>query len=237
MGATTEQLRRIIDGVYPAGTRLPTEREMAEDFGVARTVVREALKRIEAFGLVTIRHGSGARVEDFQTAGGIELADLLMVRRDGSLDEPFLEGALKLHEHVHRWVVREAALRVTPAEMSELKALLSERASMPKDDGERSRLAFEISRRIVQASHNQYLILLFNTLARTTRPSRTIFELPVHFDPGIQVFFERLVEAFENRDCEMAELLTARIFEANREAFPRAVGNSFLKREPDKFRS
>ncbi len=231
---STRLLRRIIDGIYPAGTRLATEREMAEEFGVARTVVREALKRIEAFGLVTIRQGSGARVEDFQTVGGIELADLLMYRRDGSIDEQFLEDTLKLHEHMHRWIVREAAVRATRTEIGELKGLLRERASMAKDDEERSRLTFELSRRIVQASHNRYLTLLFNTLARTTRPSRTISELPVHFDPGIQTFFERLVEALENRDPEMAVLLTARVFEANREAFLRAMGNSSLESGTDK---
>ena len=108
---------------------------------------------------------------------------------------------------------------------------------MPTDDEERSRLTFEISRHIVQASHNQYLTLLFNSLARTTRPSRTISELPVHFDPGIQTFFERLVEAFENRDPEMAVLLTARVFEANREAFLRAMSNSSGESRTDKFRT
>jgi DNA-binding FadR family transcriptional regulator len=97
---------------------------------------------------------------------------------------------------------------------------------MPRDREERNLLTFEITRRIIQASHNRYLILLFNTLARTTRASRTVFELPVHFDPGIQVFFERLVEAFDNRDPEMAELLTARVFEENRETFVKAMSNS-----------
>ncbi len=225
----TRLLRRIIDGVYPAGTLLPTEREMAEEFGVNRSMVREALRRIEAFGMLTIRQGAGARVEEFKTVGGIELADLLMYRRDGSIDEKFLEDALKLHEYMHRWIVREAALRATDTEINELKGLLRERALTPKDGEERRRLTFEFSMRTVQASHNRYLTLLFNTLARTTRPSRTLFELPVHSDLGIQTFFERLVEAFENRDPEMAELLTARVFEANREAFLRAVGNSSLE--------
>jgi GntR family transcriptional repressor for pyruvate dehydrogenase complex len=223
---TRRLLRRIIDGVYPAGTKLPTERVLAEEFGVARTVVREALKRIEAFGMLTIRQGSGALVEDFQTVGGIELADLLMYRRDGSMDEGFLEDAMKLHEYMHRWLVMEAAARATRTEIEELRGLLKERALLPRDREERNLLTFEITRRIIQASHNRYLILLFNTLARTTRASRTVFELPVHFDPGIQVFFERLVEAFDNRDPEMAELLTARVFEENRETFVKAMSNS-----------
>ncbi len=223
---TRRLLRRIIDGVYPPGTKLPTERVLAEKFGVARTVVREALKRIEAFGMLTIRQGSGARVEDFQTVGGIELADLLMYRRDGSIDKGFLEDAMKLHEYMHRWLVMEVAVRATRTEIEELRGLLKERALMPKDKDERNQLTFEITRRIIQASHNRYLILLFNTLARTTRASRTVFELPVHFDPGIQIFVEGLVEAFDHRDPEMAELLTARVFEENRETFVKAMDNS-----------
>jgi len=225
---TTRLLRRIIDGAYPAGTKLPTERVLAEEFGVARTVVREALKRIEAYGMLTIRQGSGALVEDFQTVGGIELADLLIVRKDGSIDEEFVEDIGRLHENLHVWLTRLGALNSTKEEIEELKSLLRERAALPQGDDGRRSLTFEITRRIFQASHNRYLQLLFNTLSRTTRTSRTIFELPAHFDPGIQLFFERLVEAFENRDADMAGLLTARVFEANLETLLKAMGNGSL---------
>jgi len=225
-GLTTRLLRRIIDGVYPAGTKLPTERVLAEEFGVARTVVREALKRIEALGMLTIRQGSGAHVEDFQTVGGIELADLLIYRRDGSVDKEFVEDIGRMHENLHVWLTQLGAMHSTKEEIEELKRLLRERATVPEDGEGRKRLTFEITRRIFQASHNRFLQLMFNTLARTTRTSRTIFELPAYFDPGVQTFFERLVEAFENRDPEMAGLLTARVFEANREALLRAMGNS-----------
>ncbi len=225
---TTRLLRRIIDGVYPAGTKLPTERVLAEEFGVARTVVREALKRIEAYGMLTIRQGSGALVEDFQTVGGIELADLLIVRKDGSIDEEFVEDIGRMHENMHVWLTQLAARNSTKEQIEELKSLLRKRAALPEQDEDRKTLTFEITRRIVQASHNRFLELLFNTLARTTRTSRTIFELPVYFDPEIQTFFERLVETFENRDSEMAGLLTTRVFEANVEALLKAMSNGSL---------
>jgi DNA-binding FadR family transcriptional regulator len=195
-------------------------------------VVREALKRIEAYGMLTIRQGSGALVEDFQTVGGIELADLLIVRKDGSIDEEFVQDIGRLHENLHVWLTKLGALNSTREETEELKRLLRERASLPEGDDKRS-LTFEITRRIFQASHNRYLQLLFNTLARTTRTSRTIFELPVHFDPEIQIFFERLVEAYEARDAEMAGLLTARVFEANLETLLKAMGNGSVRDETE----
>lgn len=220
---THNLLRRIIDGVYPAGSLLPTERQLAEEFGVARTIIREALKRIEAIYLITIRQGSGALVADFKTVGGIELADILMYHNDGSIDRQFLKDVGQLHEGMHIWLAKLTAQRITPDEIDALKKLIQERANMPKDDKRLPEITLKITRSIVQASHNRYIQLLFNTLARITQVSRTVFEMPFYFDPEAQIFFERLVEAFENRDSEMASLLATRMFESNRDNYLRAI--------------
>ncbi len=215
-------LRRILDGVYPAGSKLPTERVLASEFGVARTIVREALKRIEAMNLLTIRQGSGALVEDFRMVGGIELADLLMVDSNGKVDVEFLKDVGRVHEGVHTWVVKLAAKHITTEEIRALKALLQERSSMQPGDERLPTITLEITRDIVRASHNRYICLLFNTLARTTAVSRTVFEAP-SFNPDIQTFFGRLVEAFEKRDEEMAMLLVKRVFESSEESYVSAI--------------
>ena len=55
-----DQLRQLIaDGEYPVGSRLPTERELAEKLGVSRPTVREALIALEVEGRLRIRVGSG----------------------------------------------------------------------------------------------------------------------------------------------------------------------------------
>lgn len=52
------QIRQaILGGRYQAGDRLPTEREMARQFGVSRVTVRDALRALEAAGLVQVRVG------------------------------------------------------------------------------------------------------------------------------------------------------------------------------------
>jgi DNA-binding FadR family transcriptional regulator len=59
----TELLKqRIRNGEYPAGSRLPTEQAMSEGFGVSRTVIREAVSRLRADGLVDVRQGRGTEV-------------------------------------------------------------------------------------------------------------------------------------------------------------------------------
>src|SRR5207244_11787249 len=52
----------IPDGRFRAGTKLPPERELAAEFRVNRTSVREAIKVLEGLGLVTVRQGDGATV-------------------------------------------------------------------------------------------------------------------------------------------------------------------------------
>lgn len=54
---------RILDGSFAADTRLPTELELQGQFGVSRTVVRDALRMLEVRGLVEIRRGSGTTVK------------------------------------------------------------------------------------------------------------------------------------------------------------------------------
>ena len=56
--------KRIFDGVYPVGGRLPGERELAEEFKVSRVTVREAEIALQAMGYIQIKTGSGAYVTE-----------------------------------------------------------------------------------------------------------------------------------------------------------------------------
>ena len=59
-----EQLRdAILDGRFAPGEKLPPERELAEEFRVNRTSIREAIKVLEGLGLVSVRQGDGATVQ------------------------------------------------------------------------------------------------------------------------------------------------------------------------------
>jgi GntR family transcriptional repressor for pyruvate dehydrogenase complex len=57
-------LELIRSGTYPAKSRLPSEAEMAQRFGVSRTVIREAVSRLKSEGLVESRQGSGVFVRE-----------------------------------------------------------------------------------------------------------------------------------------------------------------------------
>ena len=50
---------QISKGSYKPGDRLPSEARLTQEFGVSRTVIREAMALLKADGLITVRHGSG----------------------------------------------------------------------------------------------------------------------------------------------------------------------------------
>ena len=63
----------ILAGTLAPGDAVPSERRLAEDLGVNRHAVREALKRLEQAGLVTISQGGATRVRDWRDTGGLEI--------------------------------------------------------------------------------------------------------------------------------------------------------------------
>ena len=56
--------RRILEGGLRAGEKLPTEKQLTQEFGVSRTVIREAISGLKQDGLVASRQGSGVFVLD-----------------------------------------------------------------------------------------------------------------------------------------------------------------------------
>jgi GntR family transcriptional repressor for pyruvate dehydrogenase complex len=114
--------RSIADGIkggdYPRGRRLPSERDLAEQFGVSRPTVREAMIALEIQGFVESRHGSGVYVTHRAPS------------LDGGADLDI--GPFELTE-ARRAVEGEAcalaATSITDAEVAELEATLHDLAN------------------------------------------------------------------------------------------------------------
>ena len=77
----------ILGGSLLPGGKLPAERKLAETLGVNRVTVRSALARLETAGLVTVRQGSGYRVEDYRERGGPDLILKLVGEAEGRQGE------------------------------------------------------------------------------------------------------------------------------------------------------
>ena len=217
-GLSGRLMRAILEGTYASGSRLPTERELAEVFGMTRTVVREALKRLEALGLIRIRQGSGIYVEDFQLTSGIELFDVLLTSEDGTVNLRFLRDVIEFRGHMVRIIVRLAAARRTPEELAAIREMVYERRTCPGGVQQLDELNIGLFRAIAEAAHNQVYRLVFNTMGRIYVKLRGLYDTPLLGFEQTQTLFERLLEAFEQQDDVMAELLIIRYTDALRKS-------------------
>ncbi|MBP8129728.1 MAG: FadR family transcriptional regulator [Candidatus Hydrogenedentes bacterium] len=222
--------RRIVDGEFPVGSRLPTERELAARFGTTRNVIREALRRLETGGLVQIRRGSGVYADNPQLTAGVEFFDVLMGIEDGSLNAAFLRDVLEFRGHIFRMMVRLAALRRTDAELARFGGLVAERRDAAADPALENEVTLQIFREIARATHNQICQMLFNSVERVTRRLRALVDLPTVSFEQTQKIFERLEEAFRQRDPALAEITVIRHVDATFRAFGlgRAAGSDVL---------
>jgi DNA-binding FadR family transcriptional regulator len=91
--------RRIIDGQFAAGGRLPTETQLGTQLGVSRTVVRDALRVLEARGLIEIRRGAGTRVRESSADAYVNAAAMLLIRSDLTVGD-VLEARAALESHL-----------------------------------------------------------------------------------------------------------------------------------------
>lgn len=208
---TENLLRRIIEDEFPAGGKLPTERELALEYGVNRHVIREALTRLEAIDLITIRQGSGIYVKDLQLTGGLELFDMLLRRPDGSINEKFLQDALDFRDGVFRNVIKLAAKNRTDHDLDDLKAALSERKAALGDVKKLARIDFHLLKILSVSAHNQVYTLVFNTMNKFIPRMHPIETWERIDQDKVQLIVEKIYEAIEHKEPEIAELLVARM--------------------------
>ena len=71
-------VRSIWDNVFPAGTNLPSERDLADKIGVTRTTLREVLQRLARDGWLTIQHGKPTKVNDIWDTAGPSIIETLI---------------------------------------------------------------------------------------------------------------------------------------------------------------
>ncbi|MES2337954.1 MAG: FadR/GntR family transcriptional regulator [Pseudomonadota bacterium] len=159
---------QIHSGDMPPGSRFPTEKTITEDFGVSRTVVREAFARLAARGLLESRRGSGAYVADgaryraFQvTADEIrEIEDVLRL--------------LEMRMGFEVEMANLAAQRRTEDDLAQMRRSLAAMDSSYDVDGSvAADAAFHAA--IARATGNDYYVRFTDFLGVRMIPSRRLY--------------------------------------------------------------
>ena len=157
-----ETITRLIfrERRFPPGSRLPTERDFAQQLGVSRTSIREALKLLHAAGTIEIRHGVGAFVRESPAVPHDPLGLSLCPPDPAVRFSAWLEACLAVEPPA-------AELAAQRAEESELAAMEDLAVQMERCLGPAEQIEEHIRQfhtALVAAAHNPILARLFQSL-------------------------------------------------------------------------
>ena len=166
-------VQAIVSGEFSPGESLPTEPDLAQRFGVSRTVVREAVRVLVSKGLVAVRQGSGMWV---QPADGWDHLDPLLIFEQvrGGGDERLLDELIETRRVLETEIAALAAQRRTAEDLRVLEAALDgmEQAKEDAEDYTRQDLVFHDA--ILAAARNRLLREALRPVASALREGRFI---------------------------------------------------------------
>ena len=210
---------RIRDGSLPPGEKLPTEAAIMEEFGVSRTVVREAISRLQAAGLVATRHGVGTFVVGMGDATTFRISPDQL----GTLQDVI--AVLELRIGVETESAALAAVRRTPANLDTLRHALKAFTSALEEGRDAVGPDFQFHLEIAKATQNHHFVDLMATLGGMMIPRARLEPGPL--TPERQAYLRRVNAEHEN----IVDAISRQDPEAARAAMRTHLANSRERRK------
>ncbi|UWQ32523.1 FCD domain-containing protein [Leisingera sp. M527] len=192
---------RIKAGTYPVDTRLPSERTLASELGVARNTVREALDVLASQDVIHRRPGSGSFVK-FRSDPKPETTYSSLAKEVSPLDHLVVRGILEPE------LVRLAVINMTPRQIEELDQILSRVEAVRTDPGEFIEAEEDLYRKIAEGTGNPLLHSCYELTIEACRLSYRTALRRRHLTPQrmqeYQKRYNTLFNAIASRDVESA---------------------------------
>ena len=208
-------LEAIVAGRFSEGDILPSERELGDQFGVSRTVIREAIRALATRGVVEVQSGRGVRVIALDTASITEAMSLLL-RGESTIDFAKVhEVRMMLETHV----AGVAAERGTVEELAELEALMDRWVAAGDDVAAASLLDVDFHRAIAKCAHNELYLVLLDSIAGALLENRRATLAIEHSNAKVLGEHRAVVKAISEHDPEGARAAMQRHLHGVEEAW------------------
>ena len=204
-GTTLDLLgKAIVGGRWAIGASLPPEATLGEEFGISRTVVREAVKSLVAKGLLITGPKLGTRVLPEEHWNWFD-PDVVAWNSHLGLTREFLRDLQELRRIVEPAGVRLAAERATAADIAEVEAAYAGMKLAIEQGGDYVSSDLRFHQGLLRACHNRLVVQMSKALGAllrtsfeisTTRPDGPASSLPLH---------RAVLDAVIARDARKAE--------------------------------
>ncbi|MFV0399509.1 MAG: FadR/GntR family transcriptional regulator [Oscillospiraceae bacterium] len=188
----------IVNDELKPGDKLPTEPELGQSLGVGRNTVREAIKILEAYGVVTIRRPEGTFVNEAYSSKMLDpMLYGLLLKKDNWRDLVELRGALEIG------TLFSACRTVTEEDILSLEALVNQldreiHKPVPSVDA-LMELDQEFHSQIVRITGNRMILDVTEYITKFTLPSRR--------RTVEQVLQDKEIEPFIKKHCDIVGVL------------------------------
>ncbi|MBI2746668.1 MAG: FadR family transcriptional regulator [Burkholderiales bacterium] len=195
---------RIRDGRLVPGDKLPTEAAIMEEFGVSRTVVREAISKLQASGLVETRHGIGT----FVVGLGYGAAFRIGPEQIATLHDVI--AVLELRIGLETEAAALAAARRTERNLVEMRSALDGFAAALAEGRDAVGPDFQFHQEIARATQNPHFAELMSTLGAMIIPrarlgaAEGVSEAQRSYLLRANAEHENIFDAIANRDSDAA---------------------------------
>jgi GntR family transcriptional repressor for pyruvate dehydrogenase complex len=160
---------RILSGEMPPGSRFPSQKEIAEVEQVSRTVVREAVARLEAQGFAVARQGSGVYVPD-----NVRYRAFQVTREElGELSDVI--KLLEMRLAIETEMAALAASRRTLDDITAMRSALRRMEEVSSDPVASAKADAEFHMTIARATKNDYYVRLMDFLGIRLVPPRSLY--------------------------------------------------------------
>ena len=196
----SEQINKLIaEGFLKPGDRLPSERELAERFKVSRNSVRDALRTLEAKGLVEIRQGDGTYIRDttatelYQT-----MVDILAMKKET------IREIMQVRKILEPGIAYYAAQNATSDNLKALEEILTKQEAKAAigDPGVEEDSQFHYL--IAQMTGNGFLVSLLQLINESIKDTRDIVLRYPDTRSATRVGHRRILEALTAGNAEQA---------------------------------
>lgn len=192
--------KRFLSGDLKVGDRLPPERELAEQFGVSRTAVREAVKALRQRGLVEIQPGRGT----FITNGASEAVrhSLGLLMKIAGIDAS--PDLIEVREIIEPEIAALSAVRATEDHIAAMREAIAKMDTALQDPDRYIEADLDFHLVLAEATQNTLIPTLIDSIVDLLREQRArIFRVAGGPQRG-QVYHKRILDAIIRHDAAAA---------------------------------